>query len=65
MIETDAGAQPFEVFEVDDLEGAVLLDLITDAKDTAWRAERRKLRLAYQLCVTNPAGARGGCGDVG
>ncbi|KQY62613.1 HNH endonuclease signature motif containing protein [Nocardioides sp. Root140] len=48
MIETDAGAQPFEV---DDLEGAVLLDLITDAKDTAWRAERRKLRLAYQAVL--------------
>src|SRR4051794_23581100 len=54
VIETDAALQPFEV---SDLDGAVLLEVITDARDGEWRGARKKLRLAYQLCVTNPAGA--------
>ncbi|MDT0201284.1 HNH endonuclease signature motif containing protein [Nocardioides sp. AE5] len=52
MIDTDAALAPFEV---DDLDGDVLLDLISDNTDQEWRAERRRLRLAYQLCVTHPA----------
>ncbi|MDT0201370.1 DUF222 domain-containing protein [Nocardioides sp. AE5] len=52
MIDTDASLAPFEV---DDLDGDVLLDLISDNTDQEWRAERRRLRLAYQLCVTHPA----------
>ncbi|MDT0200525.1 DUF222 domain-containing protein [Nocardioides sp. AE5] len=52
MIDTDAALAPFEV---DDLDGDVLLDLISDNTGQEWRAERRRLRLAYQLCVTHPA----------
>ncbi|QIX26464.1 HNH endonuclease [Nocardioides sp. JQ2195] len=53
MLEVDAALHPFEV---SDLGGEALLDLVTDARHAEWRAGRRKLRLAYQLCVTNPAG---------
>lgn len=51
MIEVDAGLQPFEV---SDLGGGLLFDLISDAREVEWRAARRKVRLAYQLCVTTP-----------
>ncbi|WP_067437714.1 hypothetical protein [Nocardioides jensenii] len=51
MIETDASHQPFEV---EDLEGEWLLDVITDSATLEKTAARRRLRLAYQLCVTHP-----------
>ncbi|QIX26768.1 hypothetical protein ncot_09240 [Nocardioides sp. JQ2195] len=53
MFEVDAALHPYEVC---DLGGAVLFDLISDTRDTEFRTDRRKVRLAYQLCVTNPAG---------
>ncbi|QIX27699.1 hypothetical protein ncot_14665 [Nocardioides sp. JQ2195] len=53
MLEVDAALHPFEV---SDLGGEALFDLISDARDAEFRSDRRKVRLAYQLCVTNPAG---------
>ncbi|KRF20896.1 hypothetical protein ASG90_00240 [Nocardioides sp. Soil797] len=53
MFEVDAALHPFEV---SDLGGEALFDLISDTRDTEFRTDRRKVRLAYQLCVTNPAG---------
>ncbi|KRF16477.1 hypothetical protein ASG90_09260 [Nocardioides sp. Soil797] len=41
---------------VSDLGGELLFDLITETKNTEWKVARTKLRYAYQLCITNPAG---------
>jgi hypothetical protein len=52
MIETDSAAFPIQV---DDLDADWLLALAEDAEVQSRRAERRKLRYAYQWCVLNPA----------
>jgi hypothetical protein len=52
MIETDSAAFPFRV---EDLDADWLLALAEDAEVQSRRADRRRLRYAYQWCVLNPA----------
>ena len=52
MIETDSAGFPTRV---EDLDADWLLALVEDAEDQSRKAERRKLRLAHQWCVINPA----------